>query len=123
MNDGILPQGIHSPVHQGGSNYSYGFSSRIVQSIYIFDPSQIATESFSSPFISETYTNQHIKSLEKSKKGKIQNFYCFNIAPRVQHENEAAYSILLYIIFFNQNFTIIQSSMSKRKRKINKTIC
>ena len=50
-------------------------SACIVQSIYTFDPSQIATESFSSPFISETYTNQHIKSLEKSKKGKIQNFY------------------------------------------------
>ena len=43
----------------------------IVKSIYYFDPSQIATEGFSSPFISLRYTEQHIKSLEKSKKGKI----------------------------------------------------
>ena len=47
---------------------------RIVQSIYYFNPSQIATEGFSSPFISLKYTDQHMKSLEKSKKGKIEFF-------------------------------------------------
>ena len=46
--------------------------SLLVQSIYYFDPSQIATEGFPSPFISLKYIDQHMKSLEKSKKGKIQ---------------------------------------------------
>ena len=46
----------------------------IVQSISYFDPSQIATEGFSSPFISLKYTDQHMKSLEKSRKGKIHFF-------------------------------------------------
>ena len=87
----------------------------IVQSIYLFDPSQIATESFSSPFFSEKHTFHHIKSLEKSKKGKIQNFYCDNTAPQVRHENEAAYSNLLLHGSFDQQFTIIQSSGSKGK--------
>ena len=87
----------------------------IVQSIYLFHPSQIATESFSSPFFSEKHTFHHIKSLEKSKKGKIQNFYCDNTAPQVRHENEAAYSNLLLHGSFDQQFTIIQSSGSKGK--------
>jgi len=43
----------------------------VVQPIYLFDPSLIATEGFSSLFISARYTNHYIKSLEKSKKGKI----------------------------------------------------
>ena len=87
----------------------------IVQSIYLFDPSQIATESFSSPFFSEKHTFHHIKSLEKSKKGKIQNVYCDNTAPQVRHENEAAYSNLLLHGSFDQQFTIIQSLGSKGK--------
>ena len=55
-------------IYSGGRNLEIRV---IVQSIYYFDPSQIATEGFSSPFISLKYTDQHIKSLEKSKKGKI----------------------------------------------------
>ena len=48
----------------------------IVQSIYYFDPSQIATEGFSSPFISLKYTDQHIKNLEKFlRRGRYNFFY------------------------------------------------
>ena len=71
----------------------------IVQSIYYFNPSQIATEGFSSPFISLKYTDQHMKSLEKSKKGKIHFFYRDNIALDGSHENEAVYINLFSYVF------------------------
>ena len=87
----------------------------IVQSIYLVDPSQIATESFSSPFFSEKHTFHHIKSLEKSKKGKIQNFYCDNIAPQVRHENEAAYSNLLLHGSFDHNSPLFKVLAPKEK--------
>ena len=66
----------------------------LVQSISYFDPSQIATEGFSLPFISLKYTDQHMKSLEKSRKGKIHFFDKQNIALD-GHENEAVYINLL----------------------------
>ena len=52
-----------------------GITPLVVQSIYYFDPSLIATEGFSLPFISLNYADQHMKSLEKSKKGKIIFFF------------------------------------------------
>ena len=56
------------------SRESGGLLYLLVQSIYYFDPSQIATEGFPALFISLKYIDQHMKSLEKSKKGKIQFF-------------------------------------------------
>ena len=71
----------------------------LVQSIYYFDPSQFVTEGFSSPFISLKYTDQHMKSLVKSRKGKIHLFYKQNIALDGPHENEAVFINLLSYVF------------------------
>ena len=71
-----------------------------VQSIHLLDPSQISTEDFSSPLISEKYMDKHIKSLEQSKKGKIQIFTAIIYHSQGQHENEATFSNLLRVLHF-----------------------
>ena len=77
---------------------------------YYFDPSQIATEGFCSSFISLKYTDQHMKSQEKSKKRKI-HFFTETIQLYMgRMKTRLSTSTYSHMYFFDQQFTTVQSS-------------